>query len=132
MRYLLFMLPGLCHVGCARMAGQKYLIKMFLFGFRGERHGVLPGSSLCACLVSFLFFLLFPRSCVQQLCIDPVVTCYWIGRVILTYSRTSNFMLICLTWRWTKQRLYCSTPLEVQFEFSPRNLLTFFITATIS
>lgn len=55
MRYLLFVLPGLCHVGCARMAGQKYLIKMFLFGFRGERHGVLPGSPLCASRVLFIF-----------------------------------------------------------------------------
>lgn len=29
----------LCHVGCARMAGQKSLIKFSFFGSRGSSHG---------------------------------------------------------------------------------------------
>lgn len=66
---LLFMLAGLCHVGCARMAGQKYLIKIWFFGvWRGEARGfIFYPALLSLCGVSVLFiFLLFHCSCIQK------------------------------------------------------------------
>ena len=45
--------PDLCHVRCACMAGQKYLMKFFVFVFVGDGTGVLPGSPS---VVSCLFF----------------------------------------------------------------------------
>ncbi len=59
------MLPGLCHVGCARMAGQKNLIKIFFLVLERRGTGFCP-DLLSVCVASFLFFMLFPCSCVQQ------------------------------------------------------------------
>lgn len=48
--------PDLCHAGCARLAGQKRVIKRIFFVLEGRWYGDLPGSPfLRACS-----FLLFP------------------------------------------------------------------------
>lgn len=50
-----FMLSGLCHVGCARLAGQKYLIKLYSLVL--ERRGTgFCLDLLSVCVASFLFF----------------------------------------------------------------------------
>ena len=97
-RYLLFMLPGLCHVGCARMAGQKYEIKVFILGVgRWEGTGVCPAliSLRVLCLFSLLFSLLRPTTLRRS-----VVTCHWIGlvtTVVYLEARPIQWqlMLIC-------------------------------------
>lgn len=54
-----FMLPGLCHVGCARMAGQKYLIKLYFLVL--ERRGTgFCLDLLSVCVASFIFSCSFP------------------------------------------------------------------------
>lgn len=98
---------------------------------RGEARGFARLSSLCvSCPFYFSCSFLAPASSnsasIRWLLVIGLVLWFW------PFQGQVTFMLICLTWRWTKQRLYCSTPLEVQFEFSPRNLLAFFIIATIS
>ncbi|OIT04062.1 hypothetical protein A4A49_13667 [Nicotiana attenuata] len=68
------MLPGLCHVGCARMAGQKYIIKVFILCVGEEKaRGFARLSSLCVSRVLFgsaLSFFLRPTALRRS-----VVTC---------------------------------------------------------
>ena len=75
------MLSGLCHVGCARMAGQKYIIKVFILGVGEEKaRGFARLCSLCVSRVLFgsaLSFFLRPTTLRRS-----VVTCRWIGLVI--------------------------------------------------
>ena len=58
-RCLMLCHHGLCHVGCARMAGQRFLIKCF-FGRGGRSYGVIlhPGFSCVHRLWVVLCYLL--------------------------------------------------------------------------
>lgn len=59
----IFCHPGLCHDGCARMAGQRKVNEKSSFSgvFEGRSHGDCPGSLLSACALSLpaLRLLLF-------------------------------------------------------------------------
>lgn len=48
---------GLCHVGCACMAGQKNLIKFFFCAFGGRWYGVFFARHFPPCVVSLAFSL---------------------------------------------------------------------------
>ncbi|KAK4351990.1 hypothetical protein RND71_027508 [Anisodus tanguticus] len=135
-RHLLFMLPGLCHVGCARMAGQKYLIKLFIFGVGEERHGGFCPALLSLRGVGGLF--IFPALCMFLV---PTILRLSSGYLSLNWSCDFDARPIqgqvttvdlLITRRWTKQRFYCSTPIEVQSSilFAKFNF-TFFITDII-
>ena len=111
---------GLCHDGCARMAGQKYLIKI-IFGVGEERHGVLPGSPLL-CLVSFLFFMHSPCTC----------TCTR-TRTQLNVHRSSSYLFIqeqathvdLLNMAMDKATFLLQRSIRGTCQFSSQNLFTY-------
>lgn len=105
-RYLLFMLPGLCHVGCARMAGQKYLIKVFFWCLRGEVRGFARISSLVCRPFYFHALSLLPRPTILH---RSGGYCF-IQRQVTHVDLLSTAM--------DKQRFYCSTLLEVSILFA--------------
>lgn len=119
-RYLLFMLPpGLCYVGCAHMAGQKYLIKVFILGVVEETaRGFARLSSLRVSVFFFIFSCSFLAPAFNNFATisgylslnRPCDYCcvFW-GEAC---SRTSNSCWFSHHDDGHKQRFYCSTALE--------------------
>ena len=120
MLVMLSRLCDLCHVGCARLAGQKWLIKKLSLVLEGRWYGILPGSPFpCARAffpfpfpVHLLFMLHFHLSAAtahksvfkvfKALYVKDLLRCPWMG---LIHAWKLYFKPIQ---RWARQKAYDS------------------------